>query len=130
MKMSVKFYERSFSDYSSKEAYLSTCRWAAENVVKREVEIGETFIKITKVKDADSPTFKLELYATLDSSEVTSGFCDRCKEFHSLFYMNQQYNCDACNYTAFKKQMELKLKIKKEYRAKLITGYMNTNVEE
>ncbi|MCX7924150.1 MAG: hypothetical protein N3B21_19400 [Clostridia bacterium] len=117
MKLSVKFHQEEFSDeLSGKEAYLKACRWVAENVIRNEVEIGETFWKIEKVKEASLPTFRLELYATLESGECTKSFCDRCKEYHSSFYLNQQYNCDACNFTAFKLQMEQKLRIKKAYR--------------
>jgi hypothetical protein len=119
MKMTVKFYEypEPFSTY--KEA----CLWVGQNIVKHEVEIGETLWKITKVNEGDYPTFRLELYCTIDASETCKNFCDHCKEFHSAFFLNQQYNCDACNYTAFKKQMEQKLKIKKDYRVEKL-GYM------
>lgn len=117
MKLVVKFYQRDFSGEGSKTTYLEACKWVAKNVISKEVEIGgDTFWRIKKVKDADLPTFRLELYAMLDSEESTKGFCNRCQEFHKAFYLNQQYNCDACNYTAFKKQMEQKLQIKKAWR--------------
>lgn len=115
--MIIKFFEKQFSDENSKDAYLKACKWVVKYIISK-VEIGETFWNITKVNDADLPTFNLALYAALNPDEVNSSFCDRCKEFHKSFYINQQYNCNTCNYTAFKKQMEQKLNIKKNYRKK------------
>lgn len=115
MKMATPFYKHNFSDEISKQAYLKACKWLAENVVSK-VEIGETFWKITKVEDASLPTFKLELYALIDTEDNIKAFCERCKEFHRVFYVNQQFNCNSCNLMAFKNQMDEKLKIKKSYR--------------
>lgn len=91
------------------------CKWLAQNVVSK-VEVGETLVKIKKVEGTDLPTFKVELYICLDSEDLEKTFCASCKQFHQAFYINEQVNCEACNYTAFKKQMEEKLKIKKDYR--------------
>ena len=116
MNMVVKFFEIQFSGENTKEAYLECCRWIAENVLKVKVETGDILEKITKVSDTSFPTFKLELYATLDEKKFREGFCNRCQEFHKAFYLNQQYNCDACNMVAYLKQMEERLKIVKGYR--------------
>mgnify|MGYP000998550713 CR=1 FL=1 len=113
----MQFYQTSFTGKTAKEAYLRSCKWVAKYVISKEVEIGgETFWKTEKILDADSPTVKLELYAMLDLEDSTKNFCTKCQEFHNLFYMNQQFNCNKCNYTAFKKQMYEKMTIKKNWR--------------
>lgn len=119
MKLATKFFETTFEGETSREAYSEVCRWVADNVVKKD-EIGETFWKIEKVKTAGLPTFKLELYATLESKDLKDSLCTRCQEFHKLFYLNQQYNCDACNMVSYLKQAEEKLRVKKHFRKGLI----------
>ena len=115
MKVSVQFHSQNFTSTSTKEAYLDACKWVAKNVVAKEVEIGETFWHITKL-DADSPTVRLELHALIDVDSSHTSFCAKCKEFHSLFYLNQQFNCDTCTHATFKQLMESKLKVKQHYR--------------
>lgn len=120
MNLAVKFFQKTFTldvdnHETGKQLYARVNKWVADYIIKK-VEVGETFWRVSKVSDSDLPAFKLELYALLDSEEASKNFCNRCKEFHSSFYLNQQFNCDACNYTAFKKQMKEKLQIKKEWR--------------
>lgn len=126
MKLAVKFYQKTFTakeDESPNDLYARVNKWIARNLIKK-VEIGETFWNVSK-QNADLPTFKLELYALLEQEEASKGFCDRCREFHSSFFLNQQYNCDACNYVAFKKQMEDKLRIKKAWRKEKLNAIIN-----
>lgn len=125
LKVTVKFFEKLFTGETSKDAYLNACKWVAKHVVSK-VEIGETFWKTEKI-EADLPTFKLELHAMLDAEESTKGFCDKCQEFHRSFYINQQFNCDKCNYTAFKKQVGQKLIIKKDWRLERLNAILNSD---
>ena len=118
MKLTVKFFQAIFTGEDTKTAYLECCRWLAENIIgKVKVEMGEILHSVTRVKDADLPTFKLELYSTLEESDFRKDFCASCKEYHKTFFLNQQYNCDACNMTAYRLQIEGKLRILKGYRA-------------
>jgi hypothetical protein len=116
MKFTVKFFERNFSAETSKEAYLKVCKWVAVNVINK-VEVSDSLIKISRDKEVnDLPTFKLELFAQLDDVEERKRFCDRCQEFHKLFYINQQFNCDKCNMIAFSENMKSRLITKKGLR--------------
>jgi hypothetical protein len=126
VKIAVKFYQKTFTaseGEKSNDVYNRLNTWLARNIIKK-VEMGETFWKVEHVK-ADSPTFTLELWTMLDAEEGTKGFCERCREFHSSFFLNQQYNCDACNYIAFKKQMDQKLNIKKAWRKEKLGHIIN-----
>jgi len=116
MQFTVKYFERQFNDEVSKQAYLKACKWLAQHVIGK-VEVGDSFHRITKVKDTDLPTFKLELFAALESGSLKSKFCERCKSFHKSFYVNQEYNCNACKLVAFNSQVDEKLSIKRGYRA-------------
>lgn len=117
MKLAVKFFQMTFTNESKKEAYLECCMWVARNIIgKIKVEMGEIMQSVTIKKDADLPTFILELYSTVNDEEQIKDFCNVCKEFHTCFYMNQQFNCDACNVTSYRTKMNDKLKILKLYR--------------
>ena len=117
MNVSTKFFEKRFSDFDSKDAYLKLCKWLAQNVISKEVEIGkEVTFGVFKVEGADFPTFKLELYCSLNETDLRNGFCERCKEFHKSFYINQEYNCNACKVMAYMDQVKLKLSSKRSYR--------------
>jgi hypothetical protein len=115
--MIVKFHDETFAHpTSSKEAYLTACKWVASNVVSKEVEIGETLVKYAKVSGASLPTVKVELYALLDTAETSNSFCSKCKEFHANFYVNEDFNCATCKHTAFISQMDKRLAIKRQHR--------------
>lgn len=123
MEVMVKFYERDFSSSESKNAYLKACKWVAKHVISKEEELGITYYRITKSNESEKPTFTLELYCSIPTAEHQESFCRACKEFHSKFYINQQFNCDKCNHNAFKKQIRQKLNIKKNYRKEKL-GYI------
>lgn len=120
----IKFFEKEFVAEESKKAYLRACRWLAKNVLSK-VEVGETLYNIKKVNGANYPTFKLELYAAIDSSEFDTTFCGRCQEFHKSFFINQNYNCDKCNMKAHVKQIEQKLEIKRSFRLERLNYILN-----
>lgn len=115
MKVAVKFHEQEFKSSESKKAYLKACKWLAKHVVSKS-EIGETFWKVIKVEGTKTPTFIVELWAAIDDDDIEKSFCKSCKEFHSLFYLNQQFNCSKCNMKAYVKKIESKLMIKSGYR--------------
>lgn len=119
-----KVMKISFEDEDSKAAYLKACKWLASNIISK-VEVGEMLYQVVKVKDTDLPTFEVRLYISLDEGEFVKSTCDRCREFHSLFYLNQQFNCDACNMQAYRKQLETKLKIKRSHRKSQINTEQN-----
>lgn len=128
MKIAIKFFEKSFVDEVSKNAYMKACKWVAKYIISK-VEIGETFWNITKVEKANSPTFKLELYAMLDDTDFENGFCNRCQEFHKSFFINQQFNCNKCNMKAYQNQIKQKLDTKKGYRMERLK-YLLENLED
>ncbi len=114
MLISMKFFEKLFKGENYKEAYTKSTKWIANNVLK--VEIKDVTFKISKITDKDDlPTIKLELFAGLDSNELKNHRCTVCKEFHKSFYINQEYNCNACKMKGYLDEAEQKLNIKKNY---------------
>lgn len=120
MFITTKFFQKIFQHENSKKAYLEACKWVAINIVSiTESDLHDTYWKVTREK-SEIPTFKLELFASLEEHALEEHFCNVCKEFHNKFYINQEYNCAHCNRTAYMKQAENKLRIKKNYRKGLL----------
>lgn len=124
MEIITKFFAKEFSDETKKQAYLKACIWVAENIINGD-EISDVYWHVVRIKNTDLPSFRLELFVMLDEKNFRHSTCERCKEFHSLFYMNQQFNCDACNMTAYLKQSESKLAIKKQFAKERLRKKMN-----
>lgn len=108
----------------SKKTYLNVCKWVAKNIVSK-VEIGETFWKIEKVSKSNLPAFRLELYAVLSEKEIQEKFCDKCRSFHSSFYINAQVNCSVCQMQNYIGGIAQKLEIKKNYRKEKLKFLLN-----
>ena len=124
MEAITKYFVKKFkSEISSKAAYLKLCKWMGENIVNHDV-LCNTYIHIDKYMEEQIYVYKLSLYASISEHESRHEFCNACKEFHTKFYINQQYNCDKCNMTARMKDVETKLLIKKEYRKETLKHKM------
>lgn len=115
MYISKKIFQKTVEGETHKEAYLALCKWVGKNIVGN-VEIGDVYYNIKKIYKENCPACKLEVFIMLEDETFLEEHCKKCQEFHKLFYINQQFNCDACNMTAYRKHLDLKLQIKKEYR--------------
>lgn len=130
MEYCAKFFEKEFTATESKKAYLKACKWVAVNVINKVTDIGETTWNITKVyEDEDKTTFKLTLYCTLGLEDEHKKFCENCKQMHSLFYVNEEYNCSRCNMITFYKRSKDRLEIKVGYRKERI-GFLLEKSED
>ena len=107
-----KFMEKDFSDeYDDlKAAYLKACKWVSTNVISAKHK--NVVWKIEKYSDS---VIRLKLYCELDTDAEFNSYCKMCKEFHTSFFLNDQYNCDACKLKSFLIRMSEKSKISKEY---------------
>ena len=119
MEHATKFFTRKFSGESQKAAYLKACKWVATNILADDEISRDVMWKITKLKDL--PSVELELFGAVNDAEHVKQFCSSCKQFHSLFYINQQQNCNCCNMMAYRSQAEEKGKLKKNYKRKLLS---------
>ena len=88
-----------------------------KNVGKKVMQICSTrfFSKDVKfacsvdwIDNPNSMSFeaKINIYYLYDSAEVEKRHCDICKETHDLFYCNRQYNCNQCEFAAYKQRAE------------------------
>lgn len=116
MIVSVEFYSKSFSNIDRKEAYRKLTNWLAKHIVTNKDENRESTFKIEELKGELIPTFKLTVYCSLETKDEENKFCEVCKTYHKSFFINQEYNCNACKHKAFIQRMDEKLSIKKGYR--------------
>ena len=125
MNITEKFFETNFSHEESKKAYLAACKWIAVNIISK-VEVSESVtFSIKKDSNADLPTFKIELYCSINESDLQKKFCDRCKEYHKSFFINQEYNCGTCKARAYIDGVKQKINTKKSYRKERLDYLLN-----
>lgn len=118
MEHATKFYSQKFSAATMKEAYMKACKWVATNILADDEISKDVVWKIIKSKDL--PTVELVLYGVVNDTEHVKSFCGSCQEFHKLFYINQQQNCNNCNMKAYRSQAVEKGRMKKSHKRKLL----------
>lgn len=52
----------------------------------------------------------ITVYYLYDDNEVIEHHCSICRETHDLFYCNRQYNCNQCEFKAYRYREEEKHK--------------------
>ncbi len=115
MKIGTKYFDISFVADTAKEAYLKACKWLANYIINDKV-LSESVYKFIKVReDAFETEFRLEVYCVVDSTDIQKRFCAVCKEFHSAFYVNFNYDCNKCNMSAFRDRLNEAIAVKKTY---------------
>lgn len=95
-KYSERFFEISFSDKISKQAYLKACKWLAVNVWGKEGLSEYVSVKILKNSTYKLPTFDVELYITMDGTGMKDEYCHKCKTLHTVMYSMDKPNCHTC----------------------------------
>ena len=118
---SKEFFRKKFTADKMKDAYLRACKWYATNVLSKD-ELHNVQVEFEKGYDEQqSPTVTIHLFAVLNENELREQHCKVCQEFHHLFYINQQYNCDKCEVNAYQKRADEKILIKINYYKTLLS---------
>jgi len=99
-KYSEKFFEITFSDKISKQAYLKACKWLAVNVWGNEGLSEYVSVRILKDSTYKLPTFRAELYITLDGTGKKDEYCHKCKTLHTVMYSMDKPDCHKCKLQA------------------------------
>ena len=118
----VKYTEpimrKKFSGETLKEAKVKALQWTAKVMCKDE--LGGISFDIKEEDNSKLPTVALTLYVSILDSEARERHCQICKEFHSLFFINENCNCSECKAIGLQNRMHEMLQPKKAfYRAKL-----------
>lgn len=112
-----KFYERKFRAEDAKEAYLRACKFVASNIISKgsKVEVSKVTWDVVRIEEESLPTFQLSLYYKFDDTDFMERTCNACKQFHSSFFINENFNCNRCNKVGYEKNVSQKLAIGAEY---------------
>lgn len=123
MKVVVKFFKKSFKGAISKHAYLRAMKWVAQHVASKQSELGDVLIHITKQQDENQNLhqWNVELYGMYDDNNFVKSRCAACQQFHSSFFINQQFNCDRCNMASYRKAVDVSLNVKKKYKQSILS---------
>lgn len=117
---SKEFFKKKFSADTMKAAYMKACKWYATNVLSKD-ELHNVQIEFEKNAKGEFPTVVIHLFAVLSENELRERYCKLCRESHSLFYMNQNYNCNRCEAKAYQVRTDDMLRVKLEYYRQLIS---------
>lgn len=117
MVIAVKLKSYLFTAGTEQEAYIKGCKKLAYLIASKKY--SNLSVKVERVK-GNLSTFKFTIYANIDSKTEQKNFCKACKEYHSSFFINENYNCSRCNLRSFLERSENKLKdIKGFYKDKV-----------
>lgn len=123
IRYSEEFMKKSFVAETMKKAYLKAAKWVASNVISK-VELKEVLVSYEKTEDEESqlPTVVVHLSVSLSEKELRERHCKICKEFHGLFFINENCNCSWCNTKAYQRRTDEMIKNKKSYYKSMIKG--------
>lgn len=119
IRYSKEFFKKKFTAGTMKEAYMAAVKWYSTNVISKD-ELHSVQVEFVKEDKAQFPTITIHLYAVLSEDELRERYCKLCKESHSLFYMNSNYNCNRCEAKAYQVRTDEMLRIKLDYYRELI----------
>ena len=120
IKYSKEFFSKKFTAETMKEAYMSAVKWYSTNVISKD-ELHNVQVEFIKEPNDEFPSITIHLYAVLNEDELRERYCKLCKESHSLFYMNSNYNCNRCEAKAYQARTDDMLRVKLEYYRELIS---------
>ena len=117
---SKEFFKKKFTADTMKIAYMNAVKWYATNVLSKD-ELHNVQIEFEKgYNEQRYPTITIHLFAVLNEEELRERHCKICKETHTLFYTNSNYNCNKCEVNAYQKRTDDMLRVKTEYYKELI----------
>lgn len=117
---SKEFFKKKFVAETMKAAYMNACKWYATNVLSKD-DLHNVQVEFEKSVKSEFPTVVIHLFAILSENELRERYCNLCRESHSLFYMNQNFNCNRCEAKAYQARTDDMLRVKLEYYRQLIS---------
>lgn len=116
---SKEFFKMKFKAETMKSAYMNACKWYATNVLSKD-ELHSVQVEFEKIT-SEFPTVVIHLFAVLNEDELRERYCKLCKESHSLFFMNSNYDCNRCNANAYQKRADEMIGVKTLYYRELLS---------
>ena len=117
MYYSQMYAQKEFVGKNMKDAYKKAVKWVATNVISKQ-QLKGTMVEY--IKSTKSTTITVKLYIKLDTKDVLQRHWDVCREVNSLFYINQNVNCNQCSVKAYRKRSDDITKTKVVYYRELL----------
>lgn len=115
MEVAMKIQTFAVKAKTEKEAYIKGCKKLAKYMASKKY----TNLSVRIRRSNDNPgIFLFTFYTNSDLSEQKKKFCKLCKEYHSSFFVNEEYNCNRCNLNTFLSRVESKERISKNFYLK------------
>lgn len=94
-----------------KDAYLKGCKQLAKYIGSAKYK--NICFKAEKMESENA--FVFILFTKIDANLEQKNFCKMCKEMHTQFFINEEYNCKRCNLKSFLSRAGSHLKISKNF---------------
>lgn len=114
-----KFGSKTFVGNTAKDAYMKAVKWYATAVISKDQIHG---VHVEFIKDKKEPKVTVILWAALKEDTVREEHCKICREAHSAFYCNSNYDCNRCSVLGYLKRLDEKAAIKASYCRSVIRG--------
>ena len=109
MNASQKIREFDVKGETKKDAYLNACKKLAPLT-------GQNLLTFSiKADKNDETVFHVTIYTNIDMNVSQREYCKTCREIHCAFYVNENFNCNACKMRAFLTRVKRKADISKSY---------------
>lgn len=122
-----KILTKKFTGRESKKCYMKVVKWLAKNVVSNPNLNDQVTYSITKSQKDGMYVYTLKLFVRMDGEQVRDRHCAICKETHSLFFINQETNCNSCNLGAYFNRKKVMLQTKQQWAKEQILKGGGTN---
>lgn len=110
LKYEQEFAKKVFEGPTHKQAYKKAIKWLAQYVIGED-ELKDTEVQFIKgYTRSQLPTITVRLSVGLSEEELRERHCKICKEFHGLFFINQDVNCAWCNTKGYQNRADEMIK--------------------
>lgn len=115
MEAAMKIQTFAVKAENEKEAYVKGCKKLAKYMASKKYK--NLSVRIRR-SESDQNIFLFTFYTNTDLAEMKRTFCKLCKEYHSSFFVNEEYNCSRCNLNTFLSRVESKARVSKNFYLK------------
>lgn len=113
IKYSEPIMKKRFFGETLSEAKTKALKWVGKYVMCKD-EVHDLMYHFEVDKDNQNCVIVM-LLVSLDEKDIREKNCRICKEFHSSFFINENFNCNECKAMAYQKRMGEALKPKKSF---------------
>lgn len=108
MVIGARIGSKSFSDEDRNKAYKKAVKFILKLITWQQLQYN-----IKEEQTEEGYKFTVSFYTVCDLNSEMNRHCSICKELHSSFFFNDNFNCNACKLKSFQHREKERLNISK-----------------